>query len=324
MSHLKLASILNQVGKTPQLEKTALKPPNPTQSQKILKALGIVGGTAAVGTLIHNIGSAPAVNQPDNTLPDASQEKPAKNPNEEVLNYDNERPNDEGDISRPVPIKDDGSGTVTTGEATSDTLNVTPTPTPIDTTITNPIENPPQNPTSQPPKPPTTNTQSDLDNYYNQVEQTQDTSKINQRLREWDEINSLLKTNSYKPSKAELVFTKLATKKSTGNLKYTYEGPAWVHNEGTDRFNDIMESMKLDPALYSQAAADTLKFKDDVGTGIDMTHWAVPKDKNQDPVVQNKQEQNFVGTQPLDVMGNYLKYIKEVQGRTVNQDPTNK
>ena len=69
-------------------------------------------------------------------------------------------------------------------------------------------------------------------------------------------------------SKAGSVMAKLANK----DLKYTYTGNPYKHEPGDPRFDEIMASMNLDPKLYQSAIADTTKFKDNVGTGAEMTH----------------------------------------------------
>ena len=43
-----------------------------------------------------------------------------------------------------------------------------------------------------------------------------------------------------------------------------------------------------------------------------MTHWAIPKDLSKfDPVLQRKQEANYVGDQSLETMGNYVQWLKD-------------
>ena len=73
------------------------------------------------------------------------------------------------------------------------------------------------------------------------------------------------------------------------------DAPIWEHKPGSKRYNEVLESMKLDPksGMYSSVLADTVSYRPGPNmTGKDITHFAIPKDKSTPTKIQNKWSEN--------------------------------
>ena len=166
--------------------------------------------------------------------------------------------------------------------------------------------------------------------YNKKVKETQVEKEIQKQKSRYDVIDDLLKENSYKGTKASNVFNKLAqqSKKETDvndRVDVTYKSPIWKHEAGTKRYDDVIKSMKLNPDMYRYVTADTTRWNapqaEVPGSGMDMIHWAVPKDEQLDPVLQTEiQSKTDAKPKNLGFLGNYYTYNKDNAKRDIKHD----
>jgi len=97
--------------------------------------------------------------------------------------------------------------------------------------------------------------------------------------------------------------------------------PIWQHQAGSKRYNDVLESMKLDPKMYSSVLADTISYRPKPNmVGKDITHFAIPKDKANPAKIQNKWSENIEGSVDPNVIKEYLDEHVNQHKRKVTTD----
>jgi len=99
--------------------------------------------------------------------------------------------------------------------------------------------------------------------------------------------------------------------------------PIWEHKPGSKRYNEVLESMKLDPksGMYSSVLADTVSYRPGPNmTGKDITHFAIPKDKSTPTKIQNKWSENIDGAVDPKVLKEYLDEHVNQHKRPITTD----
>ena len=142
-----------------------------------------------------------------------------------------------------------------------------------------------------------------------------DSTKYKEYLRKKKEFQE--KKKSMKKQSAFI--NKLAASETPEDPTITHVSPLWKHRPGSQRFTDVMQSMNLDPSKYQMALADTIRYNKGIARGMDITHFAIPKDKASKTKIQNKWSENVDGGVDPSFLSNYLEEHKQL--RPLKEEP---
>ena len=263
---LNLENILKQVGKNTEWQQPLVKEAKKgglTAAQKVLAALGIGGATVGTGVVIDKVFNTPTAPASSTTSKETTQETEVdtteKNDGNTHLTPETTEVNSPKleDAIETIEVTDDGSGSQTSTSQDS-------------SAVSNDAAKPPSSSNDS-----HINTQ--LKDYYQQVQANQDTSAVGKEKRKTDieQLNQLLKLNAYNgASKAELVLMKHA---GIGEVAGTIAG------HGKNMIQNVGRKLKTEAKDFKESFKKTDAKNE--GPEADPHYWDKKK-KQQSPEAQ--------------------------------------